>query len=323
MSRTVLIVAVALAAYGLLNVASSMAVAAWWRFSVAETPPASAAARARQLMWWRLAPGAVALSTVLLVVVPAFAIFEPVGNSETGGPVLVGFAVAAMMMFAASLGIAVRSAIETHLVLRRWLRSSTPLHLDPPGLPAFVIHSTAPVVALVGIFRPRLVATHTVIAACTAGELSTIVSHERGHLRSRDNLKRWLMACAPDLLRWTPVHRQMISAWHHAAEDAADDVSTDGSNAARADLAALLIKIARLTPESPVPLAAFSPFVEQDGLSRRVTRLVGAPVQGAPSWIAGPVAAGIGAAVIAAVLCSPVLMSRVFDAVETFVALGR
>jgi Zn-dependent protease with chaperone function len=323
-SRAVLIAVVALSAFGVLSAAMSVAVAAWWRLRLAAASPASPVDRARQVFWWRMAPAAVALSATLLVVVPAFAIFEPLGHSETGGPFLIAFAVAAVTMLGASFGMALRSAVDTHLALRRWLRTSAPLNVDPPaGMPAVVIHSAAPVVALVGIFRPRLVATHAVIAACTAGELNAIVSHERGHWRSRDNLKRWLMACVPDLLTWTPLHRQMTSAWHQAAEDAADDVSTDGSDAARTDLAALLIKIARLTPERGRPLVAISPFVEEDGLSRRVTRLLAQRPAGAPSWSAGPIAAGIGAAVIVTVLSSPVLMRRVFDAVETFVALGR
>jgi hypothetical protein len=306
------------------NVVVSVAVAAWWRLSASTMCAASSVDQARRIFWWRMAPGVVALSATLLVAVPAFAIFEPPGNAETGGPFLVTFAVAAMMMLGASLSVALRSVVDTHLALRRWLRSSTPLDVDPPaGMPAFEIDSAAPFVALVGIFRPRLVAAQTVIAACTSDELNAIVAHERGHFRSRDNLKRWLMACAPDALRWTPVHRHLAAAWHHAAEDAADDVSTDGSDAARADLAALLVKIARLTPERMLPLATISPFVEHDGLSRRVTRLLATSVVRAPSWSAGPIAASLGAALIVIVVTSPVLMKLVFDAVEALVALGR
>ncbi len=322
MSRALLIVMVGLAAYSILNVAASVAVAVWWRFRLAAVP--APRNQARQLFWWRSAPAAMSLAATLLVVVPAFAIFEPLGVAETAGPFVMTFAIATLMMCGASVYLALRSAAATQLAVRHWLRSSTPLDVDPPaGVPAYVIHSAAPIVALVGIFRPRLVAAQAVIAACTTDELNAIVAHERGHWRSRDNLKRWLMACAPDALRWTPIHQQVVAAWHDAAEDAADDVTTGGSDAARVELAALLVKIARLTAEPVFPLAAISPFVEPDGLSRRVTRLLGSRETGVASWNAGPIAAAIGAAVMAVVMASPTFMKGVFDAVELFVALGR
>jgi hypothetical protein len=56
------------------------------------------------------------------------------------------------------------------------------------------------------------------------------------------------MASLPDLLRWTPMHREIVDAWHHAAEDAADDATTGGEAMARAELAALLLKVVRLAP---------------------------------------------------------------------------
>src|SRR5688500_13374191 len=98
-------------------------------------------------------------------------------------------------------------------------------------MPVFAIDSVAPIVALVGAFRPRLFAARSVIEACTGGDLAVIVAHERGHLHSRDNLKRWLMACLPDALRWMPMHHEIVAAWHDAAEDAADDAATPGDAA--------------------------------------------------------------------------------------------
>ena len=87
-------------------------------------------------------------------------------------------------------------------------------------------------------------------------------------------MKRWLMASLPDALRWTPIHREMIDAWHHAAEDAADDVATGGDEGARINLATLIVKIARLAPEPVWPAATVSPFVSPEGLARRVQRLL-------------------------------------------------
>jgi beta-lactamase regulating signal transducer with metallopeptidase domain len=137
-----------------------------------------------------------------------------------------------------------------------------------------VIESPAPIVALVGVFKPKLVAARSVIDACTTAELNTIVAHERGHLHSRDNLKRWVMACAPDALRWTASHNEIAAAWHDAAEDAADDAATAGDEGSRVDLAQLIVKIARLAPAPAWREATVSPFVEPGGLNRRVRRLL-------------------------------------------------
>jgi Zn-dependent protease with chaperone function len=324
MSRTMLTVTVAFAAFAITNATVSLAAAAWWRLVMARSLPAPATRRARWLLWLRSLPVVVSAAVTLTIVVPSFVIFEPNRGAEMTGPYLVSLAAMTVLLFAASSWIGLHAALNTYLTARQWLRSSSPLAVDPPaGVPAFAIHTAAPIVALVGVFRPKLVAAQSVIDACTGAELNAIVSHERGHLRSRDNLKRWLMACAPDVLRWTPVHGQIVSAWHDAAEDAADDVATDGSDAARADLAALLVKIARLTPAPAWPAAAVSPFAEIDGLSRRVTRLLAAPANENRRPNLAPIVAALGTAAMLAVISSPRLMEDVFDIVETLVALGR
>ena len=92
-------------------------------------------------------------------------------------------------------------------------------------------------------------AARSVIEACTAAELAAIVAHERGHL----HCPRQLQAIAHGLRARraaldAAVHQQIAAAWHDAAEDAADDAATRGDAASRVDLAALLMKIARLTP---------------------------------------------------------------------------
>jgi beta-lactamase regulating signal transducer with metallopeptidase domain len=127
---------------------------------------------------------------------------------------------------------------------------------------------------MVGVFNPKLLASNSVINVCTANEIACIAGHERGHFDARDNLKRWIMASLPDMLRWTAVHREIVDAWHDAAEDAADDATTGGEAMARAELAALLLKVVRLAPAPLWKAAVVSPFVEQHGLERRVRRLL-------------------------------------------------
>ena len=324
MSRSLLIASVALASYAALNVAISLVVATVWRRLAANNAGVSPDARARQLVWLRAWPCAGAAVITLTLIAPAFAIFEPERASETAGPVVIILAVAALVQIGASMVMAVATLARTRAAARAWLRSAMPLDVDPPaGVPTYAIESPAPIVALVGVFTPKLVAARTVIESCTTEELTAIVAHERGHLHARDNLKRWLMACAPDALRWTPWHQEIVAAWHDAAEDAADDAATRGDERARLDLAALLVKIARLTPEPSWPAATVSPFVEKAGLDRRVRRLVASAdrLPGSSRWL--PLAATAVAVATLAVALNPATLHQIYFVVESVIAFGR
>lgn len=324
MSRPVLIVSVALASYAALNFAISLVVATVWRHLPANHSRVSPAARARQLVWLRACPGVGAAVLTLAVMTPAFAIFEPDRASETAGPLVIVLAVAALVQIGASMVMAAATLARTRAAARTWFRSAMPLDVDPPaGVPAYAIESPAPIVALVGVFTPTLIAARTVIDSCTTEELTAIVAHERGHLHARDNLKRWLMACAPDALRWTPWHREIAAAWHDAAEDAADDAATLCDDRARVDLAALLLKIARLTPEPSWPAATVSPFVEKSGLDRRVRRLLtpGERLRAPSRWLPFATLAVAGATV--AVALNPASLEQIYFLVESVIAFGR
>ncbi|MDP2318011.1 MAG: M56 family metallopeptidase [Acidobacteriota bacterium] len=321
-----LIASVALASYGLLSsVASLMAVLAWrsGRLAGRQWP---SAIRARRLVMLRAFPAASGSLITATLVMPAFLIFEPVRAFEPVGPLLIGLALAGLVLLAAGFAVAVASVLATWRIERQWLRAARPLDFDPPaGVPAYAVDSFTPIVALVGVFAPKLIAARTIINACNQDELARIVAHERGHLRARDNLKRWLMACAPDLLRWTPAHHAILLAWDDAAEDAADDAATAGHETARLDLAALLVKVARLSAGPGWTAATISPFIERDRLDRRVRRLLSSTQHAdAPrfAWVQ-PLAGAALAAVVLTIATSPAAMKSLFEAVETVVAFGR
>jgi len=323
MSRPMLVVAVALAAYAVVSSLASLAVAAAWRRI--DTCPLPAAWRARKIVMLRAFPSAAGATVTLGLVIPGFVVFEPVRAAEVIGPAMVTLALAGAWLLIASIALAIRTASVTMTLERAWLRSATAFDFDPPaGIPAYAIDSPAPIVALVGVFSPKLLAARAVIDACSQQELANIVAHEHGHFRSMDNLKRWFMTCAPDALRWSPIHREMTAAWGDAAEDAADDAATAGDAVARVDLAALLIKVARLTPGSTWSTVAVSPFVDADGLDRRVRRLLERD-QPAPlsRWInlLPLTAVGLVATVVAG-LNSPATLKRVHEVVESVITFA-
>jgi hypothetical protein len=333
MSRTAMIALVCLAAYCLLDLLVSSIVALLWRtraVAPAHLPPT---VRARRILLLRITPVAVSLTITLLVVAPAFALFEPAHHEEQFGPLFAICALVALARFAASCSRGGRSLWLTNRVEREWRGRAKALEVAHPQYPprpgrremrAFIIDASSPIVALVGVISPRLLAARSVIEACTPDEIATIVGHERGHFESRDNFKRWLMSLLPDALRHTRIHGEMLEAWHHAAEDAADDATTNGDAQARANLAALLLKVVRLAPNPLWNSAVVSPFVEHHGLERRVRRLLRAELEPpAPLALAPMIAIAIIAAAVVTTVSSPSMLRMVFLAFESLVALGR
>ena len=323
MSRPAMIAMVCLAAYCLLDLAVSLFVAMLWRTRIVASAHLPPTVRARRVMLLRITPAVMATAITLLIVGPAFALFEPRHEEEAFGPFLAMLSGVTLAHLVFATITAARRIWITRQVEREWLRSSSPL-VDTPGLQAFAIDAASPVAALVGVFTPKLVAARSVIECCTADEIKMIIGHERGHFESRDNFKRWLMASLPDTLRLTSIHREMLEAWHQAAEDAADDAATRGDEERRADLAALLLKVARLAPNPLWRSAVVSPFVECDGLERRVRRLLRPELEPpAPIALLPMLAVAIIAAAVVVTLWSPAMLKLIFTSFENLVAFGR
>ena len=77
-----------------------------------------------------------------------------------------------------------------------------------PPVSAFAVESPSPMVALVGVFAPRLVAARSVIDACTR-EGDRLHRRPRARpLRRARQPQALVMASLPDMLRWTPVHHR-------------------------------------------------------------------------------------------------------------------
>ena len=323
MTRPMLFVMVGLASYGALSLVMSAIAVAVWRSGLVTRGAPAAVDLARRLVGLRATPVAVPALLTLTFVMPAFAWFEPVRTDETAGPILLGVAIGTATLIAASMMTAIRIALTAHRFESQWRQSAIALAPErSTGVPVFAVEWPAPFVALAGIVSPALLAARHVVEACTPEEFATIVAHERGHLHARDNLKRWLMACAPDPLRWTRVHQQIVNTWHDAAEDAADDAATGTDPHARLDLAALLLKISRLTTLTGTP-ASISPFVQPQGLDRRVRRLLSthSPRPG-PSIAIVPIVAA--AATIALIVTLDArTFEQIYNLVEALVGLGR
>jgi Zn-dependent protease with chaperone function len=137
--------------------------------------------------------------------------------------------------------------------------------------------------ALSGIFRPRLLVTRGVVEVLTDEELHAGIAHEIGHFHARDNLKRLAMRAVPDVLVSTRTAAAIEARWASAAEHDADRAGA-ADNPTRCALASALVKVAKLTPVSTPIAEPTSTLVDGGDIASRVQRLLD---DGAPAASAG------------------------------------
>jgi Zn-dependent protease with chaperone function len=255
--------------------------------------------RARQLLRLRLLPGAAGIAAALVAGL-SFLVFEPRRADETMGAALPVVALLGALAAAAVGSRTAAAVISTKRLASRWLRGATPIAIEGASVPAFAIESEFPVVAVVGLRRPRLIVANSVLRSCSADEMRAIVAHEHGHVAHHDNLRRMLLSVAPDPLGWIRSSRSTFADWRCATEEAADDAASAGDEQRRLHLASALVKVARLASASPPVVVPASAFFCAEDLDRRVRRLLQpqAPAAGrrrlAP--LAALASAGVGSA---------------------------
>jgi Zn-dependent protease with chaperone function len=294
--------ALGLAWFLLLNLAASALIA---RVAGAANVP-GARGDARSPAFWfglRMFPAAIAAAFVAAVFVPSYLAYEP---REYGEGFDVSLALLAIAAAAVILAGGLRGWTAWRGASRRvhaWMRAAEPIAVDV-SMPMYSIVTDAPLMALAGIWRPRLIVARHLIDALTPEELAASVAHEAGHRRAWDNLKRLVMRAAPDLLSATVAARTLEHRWASAAEHTADDLAGRDSTDARCALASALVKVARLTPPPAAPGEPISTFVGGGDIVSRVERLLddrglarATGRRSAPRWIAAAVvivAAGAG-----------------------------
>jgi len=308
---------VGLASFFALSSFVAACVSAWWRIARPSTMDAN------RLLALRLLPVAAGLLLTGCVVTPAFLRFEPAGDAEQAGPVLLLLGAAGVLVLAAGAVRMLGAVLLTRRLRQRWLASASGVRPLDGATPARLIDVPYPLVAIVGILRPVLVVSRTVAGTCSEDEVQLIAAHERAHLRARDNLKRLIIDGCPDVMRWTRTGREIAAAWSASAEDAADDAATGGDRHARIALAAVLLRVARMAVSgSPAPRFA-SALVGLSGVERRVRRLAEASPQPPGSHVGLYITCGLFAIALASAATSPQLLAITYNAAELIVGLGR
>ena len=240
----------------------------------------SARTRAEILFVMRIGPPVIAIVAIAAFMIPSYLRYEPHSSGE-----VVSWKLGALAMLSAvGVGLAIsrglRSWLATRSLLKEWLASSTPVHIDGIAVPTFVLRHTFPIIAVVGAMRPRLFIADQVFASLTHEELAAAIAHEYGHLAAHDNFKRSVMRISRAALLLIPCGRSLDRAWSDASESAADEHAAQRSSLVALNLASALVRIAKMIPKGqqqimPASVSAFLAGNEDTPRVRgRVRRLV-------------------------------------------------
>ncbi len=283
MRELLFLLLLALAWFGAVNLALSALTAAVGpllaRAALRLRPSRASAA----LLALKLVPGAVALLFIFALFLPAQWRFEPENANESAGYTLVALGLLGALTLALAARRAARDYLATRRLERGWLARarSTPA-MAAGGLPIYCLPDEIPIVSMAGLRKARVFVSRSVVKALTHDELDASLAHERAHHQARDNFKRLLVACSPDLLGLWPGGREIERRWREAVEFAADARAASGSEGRGLVLASALLKVARMT-HSPGLLAAGSLFYDGAPIWERISRLLAPEVGEEPA----------------------------------------
>src|SRR5580700_5340631 len=224
---------------------------------------------ARCLLVLRLLPAAGAAFIVVAVCLPSYLWLEPDAPTERVGFGCLAVALLGVATWGVSLARGLRAAAGSRSFLRRCQRAGRHARLPGERTETWLIEGAAPLLALTGIWHPRLVISRGVMRALSADQLAAALRHERAHWSSRDNLKRFCIQLAPAILPFGSASRTLERGWRKFSEWAADDRAAAGSTRRSVTLAAALVRVARLTAD-----ARLTDQLATDQLAARVDRLL-------------------------------------------------
>jgi len=286
-----------LAWFSVLNIASSLLV--WLMAGGLRRGQSVFRPSAQWLFALRVAPFLISSAFVIGVFLPIHMMYEGREGSEYFGTLLWAGALLGTGLIGGSALRVVRALRAYASLKQTWV--------GPAGQGCPIVSDCEMVgISLAGILRTTIVVGRSVREALTRDELDAALAHEIAHRQSWDNVKRFVMFAAPDVLRFTRAADDLEQSWCAEAECMADARAVDGDASRAANLASALVKVARLaTGRTEALLAAgplWSTFYEERLLELRVRRLVDGPVVAPrPSWVlfVGSMAATLGTIALA------------------------
>ncbi len=310
------------ASFFVVNAGAGLLVSAGSRGAMRFAETMRARGAARFLFAIRILPFALGIGAVLGLCVPSYLWFEPHATPERVGVgclalVLLGAAGWIVSMARVSRALAISQRCQ-----RVWKETGHADRLAGETAGAMVVEKDAPLLALAGILRPRLIVSRGVLCALSADQLDVALQHERAHRVSRDNLKRLFLLMVPDAIPFVRGLGALDGAWAKFAEWAADDEAVQGDSNRAVSLASALLRVARMGSGPRLSFLHTSLVGGDRDLAARVERLLEfETANGQPPSRTRPLTFGAGfamAALIATLSAGPAILSSVHRLLELF-----
>jgi len=196
----------------------------------------------------RLLPLALACVVTFGLALPSFLEFEPSSTREGMSLRLMTLAIFGALLLAGMLARGVSILRATREAHRGWSERSERMDVPALRVPVYRVENGASLLAVTGIFRPRIFVAREITEVLSPDELRAALAHEIAHVSSCDNLKQLLLKItrAP---RWLKALYSADAEWTRVSEIAADHGAlADGATVL--DLSSALIKVGRLNRPS-------------------------------------------------------------------------
>jgi peptidase M48-like protein len=215
----------------------------------------------------RTLPVSAPAAIVLFAMLPSFMLFEPRQTTERAEWWLIALAICSLLALTFVSVRIILLLLASWRTQRNWLRSASKLDISAT-IPVYALDSPGALVAVVGLFFPRMFIGKLVLEALTPEELQPAVAHECAHVRSLDNLKQIVLRAT----RFSRTFARMDHALCNAAEISADNCAIM-AGASPLDLGSAILKVARMkTGPALLPITA-SHLVPQVGTSALRVRI--------------------------------------------------
>ena len=231
---------------------------------------------ARLLFVLRIFPLALTLLAVLAFCIPSYLWLEPEATGEKVGLLCVLMAVLGLALWVPALRGVVCAVRGTNRYLTDCERHGRRITVPGEESPALLLTDRTPVLAVAGIFHPRLLISRRVLRELSHEQRDAALRHEHAHRTSGDNLKRLLILLAPDAIPFVATFGGLERAWSKFTEWAADDEATAGDPERALTLASALVRVAKMkTGSQPrANVLSCSLVGGSEELSQRVDRLL-------------------------------------------------
>jgi len=279
-------------------------------------------AAARLLLALRFLGPALGMAFVLGLCVPSYLRFEPHAESEQIGLLCLALGICGAGGWIGALA-RTGSSIAASLRLKRlWKRKGQMAALPGGESGGVVVEKNGPLLALAGVFRPRLIVSRGLLRSLSNEQLAVALQHENAHRASRDNLKRLALLLAPDVLPFSKAFALLEREWAKFSEWAADDDAVRGDSERALLLAGALVRVARMGAGPRLSYLHTSLLGGHQDLSARVDRLLHLSslpgVATSSSWRRALASGLCLGAFAAAVAIGPAALSSVHRILEIF-----